>query len=250
MISGKDFKNYCRWNLCNRYEVNFNIHEIKENDFIFITTDLIRYVYNILNNLDFKVNLIFHNSDSNFTDDLFNLINKHNVYAINSVTNKVKKIPLGFGESTLDYIHYYDNEKINLAYCNFSIDNNSDRKICYDFAKEQEWIDKKLVKLNTETLILSLPDYFNTLSTYKYNLCPRGVGIDTHRIYECIYYNVIPIVKKNELSDMYLNMPILLIDNWHDLDLNLLNNKYDELFMNLINWKNENKNWYKPEYWL
>lgn len=251
MISGKFFKDYCKWNLCNRYEINFKIEEIKENDYVFINTDSIRYVLDLINRLNCKVNLIAHNSDSNFTEDLFNLCkNVNKIYAVNNITDKVIKIPLGFGDATLNFIKEIIVEKDKLIYCNFNINNNPDRRLCFDYFKNITWIDKNLISLDYKGLLLSLKDYYENLARYKYSLCPRGAGIDTHRIYECLYYNVIPIVKNNELSEMYSNMPIFLINDWAEITLELLNNRYDELYSNLINWKEKNKNWYKVEYWI
>jgi hypothetical protein len=251
MISGKEFKNFCKWNLCDRYEIKFDINNISEDDFIFTDTEHITFVSQIINKLNCKVNLIVHNSDSNFTEELFNLCkNANKVYAINSITDKVTRIPLGFGDATLNFIEKIESEKNKLIYCNFNINNNVDRQVCFNFFKDKEWVDKKLISLNSEGLLESLKDYYINLSVYKYCLCPRGAGIDTHRIYECLYYNVIPIVKRNELIDMYSTMPIFLIDNWDEITLELLNSKYEELYSNLINWKEKNQNWYKAEYWI
>ena len=32
---------------------------------------------------------------------------------------------------------------------------------------------------------------------YSFELCPEGNGMDTHRFYEALFLNTIPIVKKN-----------------------------------------------------
>lgn len=39
MISGKAFYELCSWNLCNRYEINYNSDLIKDGDFIFLNLD-------------------------------------------------------------------------------------------------------------------------------------------------------------------------------------------------------------------
>ncbi len=36
LVSGYEFYKLCKWNICPRYEINFNSDEIKENDFVFL----------------------------------------------------------------------------------------------------------------------------------------------------------------------------------------------------------------------
>jgi len=60
-------------------------------------------------------------------------------------------------------------------------------------------------------------DYFIELAKHKSCICPRGNGIDTHRLWESIYLNVIPIVVKNDFINIE-NLPIIILDDWSDLD--------------------------------
>ena len=41
-------------------------------------------------------------------------------------------------------------------------------------------------------------EYVNELTTYRFCLCIRGNGIDTHRFWESLYLGVIPVVVVNE----------------------------------------------------
>ena len=53
--------------------------------------------------------------------------------------------------------------------------------------------------------------------------CPEGNGIDTHRFWECIYLDVIPICKKNILVQYYSQyFKIIIIEDWDDLDISQL----------------------------
>jgi hypothetical protein len=55
-------------------------------------------------------------------------------------------------------------------------------------------------------------------------LCPRGVGEDTHRFFEALALNSIPIVKKtNTPFDMTFEIfPCLVINDWNEVSENLL----------------------------
>ena len=66
------------------------------------------------------------------------------------------------------------------------------------------------------------------LSTYKFCICPEGNGVDSHRLWECLYLKVVPIVIKSEFTNILLNqnIPLVVLNNWNNLDLNILN--YDD----------------------
>ena len=124
-------------------------------------------------------------------------------------------------------------EKQNLIYMNFKLHHHFDRPICFDYFKKFDWVD-------IENNILPLKDFYDKLKTFKYCVSPRGTGIDTHRVYECLLYGVIPIVKKSTLDDLYENLPVLLVDKWEDVTYELLVNSYDENMSKYFEWKNNN----------
>lgn len=51
-----------------------------------------------------------------------------------------------------------------------------------------------------------------------YTLCPRGAGEDTHRFFEAIALNSIPIVKKTNtpFDETFNFFPCLVVNNWND----------------------------------
>jgi hypothetical protein len=70
----------------------------------------------------------------------------------------------------------------------------------------------------------SQKDYLTDLSNYVYCLCPPGNGCDSHRLWEALMMNCIPIVIKYEpLLELYKELPILILDKWEDLSVELLN---------------------------
>ena len=77
-------------------------------------------------------------------------------------------------------------------------------------------------------------NYLKILLSYKFAICPEGNGIDTHRFWECLYLKVIPICLKNHVTKYYSKLfPILLLDDWNNIDENNL-----QLFYNNANWSN------------
>jgi mannosyltransferase OCH1-like enzyme len=80
---------------------------------------------------------------------------------------------------------------------------------------------------------------------YSFELCPEGTALDTHRFYEAILLNTIPIVIKNSLEPLYILFPCIILDKWDDLNLeNLilekkkLENNFDKSKLYLNYWTN------------
>ena len=69
-------------------------------------------------------------------------------------------------------------------------------------------------------------DYYETISNYKFMVCPTGNGIQAPKIFEAILVRTIPIVE-NELSFRQLKklgVPLLIVESWYDLTEEFLTN--------------------------
>lgn len=57
----------------------------------------------------------------------------------------------------------------------------------------------------------SYESYLNTLARYSYVLCPRGNGIDVHRVYEAILMGTVPIyVSEDTPPAIYASLPVVV----------------------------------------
>ncbi|HAO64411.1 TPA: hypothetical protein DCQ44_00320, partial [Candidatus Taylorbacteria bacterium] len=67
--------------------------------------------------------------------------------------------------------------------------------------------------------------YKRQLRQYKFVASPPGNGIEGHRTWEAMYMRTVPIVKRSPFIEYFksLGMPLLVIDNWTDLE------KYSEI---------------------
>ena len=70
---------------------------------------------------------------------------------------------------------------------------------------------------------LSFNDYMEEINKYKFVLCPRGNGIDTHRFCEILLMGSVPIVESSGLDDLYKNFPCIILNSFNDININLLN---------------------------
>jgi len=98
----------------------------------------------------------------------------------------------------------------NLVYMNFSIDTYpSDRQSCYDTFKDKPWV--------TVGILEGRRSFLQEIRNHTFVLCPRGNGLDTHRLWETLYMGSIPIVKRHIGLNEFTDLPILFIDDWSDV---------------------------------
>jgi hypothetical protein len=250
MISGIEFQKICRWNICNRYPIKFEPHSISEVDFIFVNTDnIVQFTQVLKNNNLPKVNLILHNSDLSFNSVMFEGLKNYvkHIYSINCIIENeiITKIPLGFSDRLITIISRINpiEKKTNLLYMNFNIHSGriKERVDCRNYFSQFDWI--------TFEDLVPEEQYYNTLNNSKYSVCPIGAGLDTHRFYESIYFNTIPIVKRNQISDLHSKFPCIIINDWNEINKNYLETNYDRYQNLMMDWK-KNNDWLNPSFWL
>ena len=61
--------------------------------------------------------------------------------------------------------------------------------------------------------------YSRLASRHGFILCPRGNGIDTHRFWEALYRDCIPIVKNSAWAHYWneLGLPVLIVEEYEDI---------------------------------
>ena len=92
--------------------------------------------------------------------------------------------------------------------------------------------------------------YVYNLSKYAFCVCPRGNGIDTHRIWEALHMGCVPIVKRHVTHECLLDLPVLFVDDWREITHEKLvqfieqipNNIYNMQKLSFSYWENLIKN--------
>lgn len=115
-----------------------------------------------------------------------------------------------------------------MLYLNFSFTTNmAERKTAYSMATS---------RLNPSTItdccVNSVPQmeyqkWLEDVLNHHYVLCPRGNGIDTHRLWETLYLGRIPVVKRDSNNTYYEDLPILFVNDWAELTNDLLENSVE-----------------------
>jgi hypothetical protein len=74
-----------------------------------------------------------------------------------------------------------------------------------------------------------LPRIYERNRQYPFWLSPRGNGIDCHRTWEALYLDIIPIVWNSSLNILYKNLPVVIINDYKELNERFLYEKLNEI---------------------
>ena len=95
----------------------------------------------------------------------------------------------------------------NLVYMNFDVSTFPiERQMVFDKFKDKSFV--------TNASRVDRLTYLNDLKSHTFTICPRGNGVETHRMWEALYMDCIPIVKKDIAMEEFYDMPICFIDSW------------------------------------
>jgi hypothetical protein len=170
-----------------------------------------------------KFILISHNSDENITEKYLNIANHPMIkmwYAQNVLFEHPKLILIPIGIANSSWAHGslnafnipITNMKTKDIYFFFNLyTNKNERFECYNE------ILKKGLSFGNQ---LNYYDYIKELSLYKYAICPPGNGVDCHRLWECLYLGVIPILKRSIFTEKIAkSFKCVIVDKWEDLSI-------------------------------
>ena len=180
--------------------------------------------------------LVVHNSDEMIDSAHLSLLDNPNVLKLycqnlNIIHKKVRLLPIGIANPEWPHgdrkqllttmLNQNDKNDNNMLYVNFDTRTFSGRS-----AVASKW--SHMIQPRT-----SFSEYISALSRHKYCICPRGNGVDTHRYWESLYVQTIPIVL-DDGSPFYthlkaLNLPTLYVSAWDEVTPALLEENYSKL---------------------
>lgn len=84
---------------------------------------------------------------------------------------------------------------------------------------------------------------------YAFVISPNGNGYDCHRTWEALCLGCIPVIKRCPISTLNLfeGLPVLLVDDWSDLNLDLLKQTVSFVAENTWNLQKLNLNYWKQQ---
>jgi hypothetical protein len=233
-ISGDDIKK-----LCDDYidESKPEIDLSKKPYTIFLYTDWVElFIKKVLPNINFNFKLVTHNADRSVSTYCLPLLNDNRLihwYGMNCSIEHPKLTPIPIGVANEKWAHgkkeilkkviNSEVKRNNKVYCNFNEYTSSLRRGIKKLFENNHFVD-------VDDSNLSFEEYLLKLKSYKYVISPPGNSVDCHRIWESIYVGTIPIILKNIATDTFSNnLPIITVDNYNNLDINMLHHEYDKV---------------------
>ena len=137
-------------------------------------------------------------------------------------------------------------ERINQCYSNFHF-TITDSKFGYDRIDAMNNIPNDLIYYEPNK-IKRIETWVN-MSTFCFIISPHGNGLDCHRTWEALCLGCIPIVKTSSLDILFYDLPVLIVNEWSDITLELLNNTISN-YKNKYVTKQFNYNKLLLKYWI
>lgn len=237
-------------------ETNSNLDPklVKENDIIFVRSDKLKDFFKKIHpHIVNKYILISHNSDEDISYNYFTDYNLETIkiwLAQNLLYAHDKIIPIPIGLENRycgikKYPIFYESYKKkclgikkNLVYLNCNPGTClKERSRVYSIFKDCSYCKTVITPIN-------YCYFLNDILSSHFVLCPRGNGLDTVRLWETLYLGSIPIVKSSGMDSLLCNLPVLIIDDWTDINEPFLIQKMDE-----IKSKKYNLDFLYTDYW-
>ena len=205
---------------------------LSDNNVVFSINNSLDVLFDSTKKINVKnLTLITSQTDHRISKKVFSKLPEQftSWYSINvdHINENLHPIPLGISNGYEKSINFEKNfielntdefkkPKENLLYLSFEERTNIRlRSGLKDFFTNFEWV-------KIESNKNSLSNYEHDLKNSNFILCPQGNGIDTHRIWESLYFGTIPIIKKHKNFNDFDNLPVLFVDDFYDLNEQLL----------------------------
>ena len=246
---------------------------------IYVCNSAIRSFLNNISDIKFKFILVSGDSDSTIPYDVFinqeefiKFIQSDNVihwYSQNCIIEhpKITRIPIGLDYHTLSQGNYKwgpQSLPLNQESDLITIKNIAkpfwERKMkCYSnfhfnfykFGQDRKDAIQKIPSslIFYETNEVPRLDSWEKQSEYSFVVSPHGNGLDCHRTWEALVLGCIVIVKTSGLDSLYKDLPVLIVNDWCDINEDLLKDtiinfkemKFDYNKLTLTYWNNKIK---------
>lgn len=248
---------------------NLNLDNVTNGCTIYVCLDSIDDFIKKANDINYNFILVSGDGDVTLSNEMVekhkDFINSPKLikwYSQNCIAThpKIHKIPIGLDyHSDQDQINGYlspiEHEKILLEIINDSVPFYKRKPIAHStFHFRLEYPNNYRTdaynNINKD-LVYYEPIRKERFATYReqikyaFIISPHGNGLDCHRTWEALILGCIPIVKKSELDELYVDLPVLIVNEWSDLTQQLLNDTIIQ-----YKYKNFNYNKLKLKYWI
>lgn len=197
--------------------------------------DLELFFKEIFPEIEKPIKIISHNTDYPVDSKFIQYLDDDKLihwYGQNAILEhpKLTPVPIGIAnkqwphgnlENLLSVVNSKPNKE-NIIYKNFDITTNIHVRshINNITNKNNIFMDKSLPHI----------EYLTRLAKSLYVISPPGNGIDCHRIWEALYVGTVPIVQKNTAFRNFTHLPILFIENWEEVTIDMVKKRIPEFY--------------------
>jgi hypothetical protein len=248
--------------------LNYDFSKLYDGCTIYVCNYAIPYFSTVINQINCKFILVSGDSDCTVPDELFKnnnefetFINNEKIihwYSQNCILNhpKLSRIPIGLDYHTMsekdsdwgekitpviqeDILNNIKNnskpflEREVKCYANFHFSKNT--KYGSDRVDAMNYINKELVFY--ENTKINRKQTWKNQSKYAFVISPHGNGLDCHRTWEALCLGCIPIMKKSGISYLFDELPVLIVEDWKYLNIELLNNTINKFKNTIFNYE-------------
>jgi len=245
-ISGDTYLNLCDIALSKRMlnEIYGNFsHLIPQKKNVFLPADLVPQLTQYLQNREIAPllnwNLVIHNGDHSPSTDNMRILHANfaEIHSVNWMGPSEHASPIPIGLENWDYLrngvpadYLRESKKIEtfsnrdiLLFSSFNLSTNlQERKRAFEAIP-------KLDHIMTTQKFLPPHKYRKLVGNAKFVLSPPGNGIDCHRTWEAIYLGAVPIVKRSFWPFNHYTLPVLVVNDWHDISEEIANYQPSEI---------------------
>lgn len=150
---------------------------------------------------------------------------------VNVSDSRITSLPIGLENSyipnsdtkiaIIDQKNREDKKIRNLVYMNHEVSTNrGEREAPYRLLGHKPFVTQHQGRNG-----LDFARYADNIYNHHFVICPEGNGTDTHRTWETLYLNSIPIEKRNINNQFYTDLPICYVSSWEEVTENFLNSE-------------------------
>lgn len=168
------------------------------------------------------------------------------ICAVNAVYNSEKVVPFPFGvqrkigdDNRIEILEKNVEEDKLVAprkwlYINCGVERNPEREPLKKF-ETNDWVTTRFDKDSKFFPYDRYQDFLDEIRDHRFMICPPGHGMDTHRVWECLYMRRVPVMKDHPYYRKLMEgFPVLFVKSWDEVTLELLE-KNINLFLEVHN---------------
>jgi hypothetical protein len=259
-----------------------DIKNMKDGDTLYISIDLFKTInIKLLDMIPCRAVLVCGDQDETFPSDIFTdsdsfdkFIESDKIIHVFSQNceidhSKVSRIPIGLDYHSIYVFDEYwgvksmlpieqENEIMKLrkfarpfwermvkCYTTFHLHIYDVDESRYGFDRIEALRDIPSDCVYYEPKPITRPDTHKKQLEYAFVISPLGNGMDCHRTWEALILGCIPIVRSSPIDGLFEDLPVLIVDNWSDINQQLLDKT-------VLEYRNKNFNYDKLQlkYWM